>query len=681
MLTLKAPPTTTQTDVIYTRGGLDLLTPSLNLKPGVCRRALNFEASITGGYTRIAGYERFDGRPRPSDAEYITLDVTITGALAAGNSILGGTSGATGVVIYVSGSLVVYTKAAVAAFVVGEAVKVGGVTQGTVADTSGDFTAEGATFGVRMRSLAAAQYRADITTVPGSGPIRGVLYLGSDVFAFRNNVGATALAIYKATTGGWSLVAMPYSIGFNTGTVEYTDGETVTRGGASAVIVRVVLESGSWGAGTAAGRFIVASVTGGPFTAGASGGGGVAVLTGAETAITMSPGGSLEFDIGAVGAQRRAYGVDGVNKGFEFDGTTLIPINTGNTVDIPDRVMVHQHHLFFAFDNSVQHGGIGTPYNWTTTAGAGEYLADGAVTQMRRLPGDQTTGAAAICSDTGTQILYGTSEANFQLVTFEDSSGAKPRSAQLMGQLYTLDDRGVMAVPTAQSFGNFSSASMTLPIRPFIQTRRNSVTGSLVNREKNQYRVFFDDGAGLYLTIANGKFVGSMPVQFPNIPLCCCAGEAPDGQEVAYFGDADGYVYQLDAGTSFDGAEIPYDFTLNFAHQGSPRHNKRYRRATVEVSGDSYCEFELGATFGYATTEREQWDLMPTTPVVLWPSYWDSMTWDEFIWDGRSMNPVYMDLPGSGENIELAVRGSSELFDSFTINSILIDYTMRRQSR
>ena len=42
-------------DLIRMNGGLDLVTPTLSLPPGVARDALNFEASITGGYTRIAG--------------------------------------------------------------------------------------------------------------------------------------------------------------------------------------------------------------------------------------------------------------------------------------------------------------------------------------------------------------------------------------------------------------------------------------------------------------------------------------------------------------------------------------------------------------------------------------------------------------------------------------------------
>ena len=108
---LDLPATTSQDDFIPLRGGLDLVTPPLSLKPGYVRDALNFEASVLGGYTRIAGYERVDGRPNPSDAIYLTLTANVTGTIAVGNDITGATSGATGRVIYRSGTLVAYTKA------------------------------------------------------------------------------------------------------------------------------------------------------------------------------------------------------------------------------------------------------------------------------------------------------------------------------------------------------------------------------------------------------------------------------------------------------------------------------------------------------------------------------------------------------------------------------------------
>src|SRR5436190_10389746 len=56
-------------------GGLDLTTPSLRLLPGVLRDTLNFECAQQGGYARIEGYERFDGRPLSSAATFQIVQI------------------------------------------------------------------------------------------------------------------------------------------------------------------------------------------------------------------------------------------------------------------------------------------------------------------------------------------------------------------------------------------------------------------------------------------------------------------------------------------------------------------------------------------------------------------------------------------------------------------------------
>src|SRR5690606_9658611 len=50
--------------------GLDLESPSWTSQPGDLRDCLNYEVAVEGGYRDIAGYERFDGRSKPSEASF-----------------------------------------------------------------------------------------------------------------------------------------------------------------------------------------------------------------------------------------------------------------------------------------------------------------------------------------------------------------------------------------------------------------------------------------------------------------------------------------------------------------------------------------------------------------------------------------------------------------------------------
>jgi hypothetical protein len=671
-------------NLIQLQGGLDLVTPTLSLPPGVARESVNFEVSITGGYSRIPGYERFDGRPNPSDANYNLLTVASATTLAVGNTITNLAATVSGVIIAISDNLVVYTKA-VGAFLAADAVYVGGVLKTTVVSLGGTVSADSSQ-AAEYLALAADNYRADIGAVPGSGPIRGVVFLHTtqEVFAWRNNAGGTAMAIYKASTSGWTAVSLGFEMPFNTGTLELVDGNTITgqTSGAVGTIKRVVLQSGSWTGGTAAGYLVFASITG---TFSASENLRISTTTyaravSAQAAITLNPDGQLDFVIENFGSATRIYGADTVNYGFEFDGTTYVPIRTGMTTDTPTHVAVHKQHLFFSFGSSVQFSGIGAPYEWSPIVGAGEIALNNVVTAFLVQPGDQSTGAMAIYSDDNTFVLYGSSSANFALVSYNVGTGAKPFTCQNVNVSYSFDDRGVINMATTLNFGNFDSAALTLNLRPFVQQRRNLAVASGVNREKGQYRVFFSDGYGLYVTLANGKYMGSMPVQFPNAVTCMAEGEKPDGAETAFFGSTNGYVYRLDAGTSFDGEEISASMTLVFNAVGSPRLLKRFRRGSLEITGSGYAEFAFNYDLAYSSTYIGQ-ESEASYSSNLVASFWDSAVWDAFVWDGRTLAPSEVEIKGTAENIAIRVASISAIYQPFTINSIILHYTPRRGLR
>lgn len=671
-------------ELIRLQGGLDQVTPTLSLPSGFARRAANFECSINGGYTRIAGYERLDGRPSPSAALYNLFQCTLTATVSVGNTITGMSSGATGKVILVDGSTVVITRET-GTFVASEGISVGGVQKGTITTISG--VATDGLLDATYKGLAADDYRADIAAVPGSGPVRGVSYYNGTVYAWRDNVGATAMKMYKSTTSGWTEVDLMATFDFNTGAREVFPGDTIVghTSGATALVKAVVVTSGTWAGGNAAGYMVFTNMTGTPVASEHVYVGGLKACesVGTYSTTTLAPGGRVTTVVGNVfggSAGKRMYGADGVNRGFEFDGTTYVPIETGMATDTPKQVAVHKQHLFFSFGTSLQFSGIANPYDWSPVVGAGEIAMSDVITNLTILPGDQTSGAMAVYTRNDTAILYGSSEADFKLSNYNSGTGGLPYTSQTMDQAYVMDDRGVLALGTSLNFGNFVTATLTMNIRPFIQARRNLATASTINREKGQYRVFFSDRNALYITIANGKVLGSMPVQFNCAVTCCVDGETPDGAETSFFGGDDGFVYRLDVGTSFDGAPIPANLNLVFNASGSPRILKRYRKASVEMTGDSYAEVAFGYDLAYASNRVGQ-AVDAVYDADLRSSYWDEMRWDNFVFDGVGVSPTEVDLQGTGENLSIRLSSVSAILEPFTVNSILIHYSMRRGLR
>jgi hypothetical protein len=353
------------------------------------------------------------------------------------------------------------------------------------------------------------------------------------------------------------------------------------------------------------------------------------------------------------------------------------------SADAPTHITAHKNHLFLSFGGSAQHSGIGTPFVWSVVTGAAEIAVGDDITAFLRPPGGTDTGALAIYSRNSTNLLYGSASSGddaWRLVPFSTEVGAIEWTAQWLGQGVVLDDRGVTTLATSQRFGNFEEADIGAAVRPYIDSLRDSVVASCVVRKKNQWRIFSSGGGGLYVTFKNGRPTGLMPVTYADAVACVCSLEAGDGEEEIFFGSSDGWVYQMDKGTSMDGDNVAWSGELVFNHFGSPLLLKTYLKAVLEVSGTGYAEFSMAYNVGYGTTELPQG---VTTSVTsnLSATQWDAFTWDRFYWDGQTLSPSEADLDGTAENIALAFSGSSDAFDPITFNGAIVQYRSRRNKR
>jgi hypothetical protein len=107
---------------------------------------------------------------------------------------------------------------------------------------------------------------------------------------------------------------------------------------------------------------------------------------------------------------------------------------------------------------------------------------------------------------------------------------------------------------------------------------------------------------------------------------------------------------------------------------------KRYRKASVEITGDSYAEIQFGYDLGYRKESITQpADLSYQND--LRSSYWDEMIWDNFVWDGSDVSPSEIEVTGTAENMAIRISSNSDLLQPFTVNSVIVHYTLRRGLR
>lgn len=406
-----------------------------------------------------------------------------------------------------------------------------------------------------------------------------------------------------------------------------------------------------------------------------------------QTAITLAPSGKYSFVIGNLSGStgtRRIYGADGVSRGFEFDGDILVPIHTGMVTDTPKHVTVHKNHLFFTFDISVQHSSIGLPYEWSAITGAAELAMGDTVTGFQVQPGGQTSGALAIFTRNRMSILYGSSSADWNLVQYREEVGAIAYSTQDVGFTTFLDDQGIMGLQTVQEFGNFAHSALSNRIRDYLTARRGRVSYSCISRDKSQYRLFFTDGSAVYMTVGSGRngpaAIGMTSMRLTNPVLCVHSSEDSDGSEKIFFGSSDGFVYQMDKGTSHDGASLNWDFRLAYNFSKSPRMLKRYRDLMIEVSGNGYAAFDFTYQLGYNSSEITQPGTQGTVTNFA-PAQWDSFTWDNFIWDGTTLSPNIAYLEGEAENIAMIFSGGTDYHAPIKFSGVVMAYSPRRNLR
>lgn len=530
------------------------------------------------------------------------------------------------------------------------------------------------------QQAAIADARTLIDKPPGSGPVRGVWVYGGDKYAFRDNVAQDACIMYKSTTEGWAAQVLSRQIYFTLGTIAIVEGTTLSGGtsGASATISRVILQSGSYSGGDAAGYMVLDGQNGTFTTETASG----ATIQGDSVQNTFPPGGKYYFAnqnfYGATNL-KRMYGVNGVGNGFEWDGTTLTLIDTGMVDDKPNHIGVYKNHLFMSFPGgSVQHSGTGTPLLWTLVFGAGEIGVGDDVTGF--MPGYAT--ALIIFTRNKVLTLTGDDSSNWVLSTLNEDSGAIEGTAQVVTTGLYLDDEGVRDIRAAQEYGDFGLGTISTLVRPILLQKIKqglTVKASLRVKRKNQYRIYWSDG-----TFAIFDFSKQVPeatfCNYDAIVNCTCSSEDSFGNEILLFGAEDGYVYQMDAGTSFDGASFISYFRLPYNHLGAPTHFKRWHKATLEIDAAPQATLYVLADYSYGNPDQpiateEQFDVRSGGGVF------NVDNWDQFYWSSQVEGLAEVRLAGIGTNISLTIYSESATEEPHTISGVTLHYSGRRMQR
>lgn len=592
-------------------GGLDELTPSISISPGVVSRSLNYEAVAGGGYRKIGGYRRWSGRdvtPATSAVQVLEIPLlTIAPGDVAQTTVRGTTFRAISSLANGSTSLLVVEKArATAEIRTGDAFT--NTELGTVLNARPVLTeAQSAA----VFSAIERYNRGQAQEVPGSGDI--VLIQPSETAVFAIRMQGTTARVSRNTPG--REVFGPAGGWLDSGTIANVD------------------EGARWEAysyrfdGSLPAIFVVNGVT---------------------------PPYRIIHEVG-----------NGVSSPEEIDDSVA------NEIGVPNHVIVHKQHLFFSYPSGrVIFSDIGDPMSFTAIGGGGELSMGDEVTGFEILPG----GSLGVYCEDRIGIISGSSAADFRLDIYSDEAGAIPGTLQGLPTSIFCDRRAITTLAASDAYGNFASKALSQAVDPTYQKiRSGGRLFSVVSRSKSQYRIINQDGRGLFLTFDGSQLAGAMEVSLGR--KITAVGSLDGDEDRAFIAGDDGYIYQLDAGTTFDGE--PVDAFLETAdyHFRTPQQNKAFKQLDIELEGDPRLEMQVTNILDGGVDEQSD-----TAPVSIVDESRTAPRYrDELLSRFSQRFAGVVDLYGTGRS--QAIRFEPLTGHDHAIKSMTAHYTDRGQRR
>jgi hypothetical protein len=665
-------------------GGLDLITPPLQVLPGVVIQAKNYECDLNNGYREMAGYERFDGRYSPTATLFYAVPLSsITGWVVA-ETITGSTSGATAVIFQIS-TAGLYVTEVVGTFTAAETI-VGSTSSTSQAITFvyPNVTLIDADAFLDVRYNKEIFLRDKITVVPGVGSVLGAFRHQALALAVRN-FDVTNARMYKSTTAGWEQVATSHIIFFDA----VADFDLLVQGvtvnddaGNTATLIGVSRQD----TGSNTGYVVVIG-----YTAGFANNALLKVST--TTAVTISAdaaevvllaNGKYEWEphnfTGGLN-RYRVYGCDGVNPAFEYDVTynAIVPIYTdqaNKSADIPTFVSVYRNHLFLAFERGiVRNSEPGNPFLWDAAAGTLEIAVGATPTGF-----DSTAKALLIATARLTQALTGTVAETFELNIASQNAGARAYTMAHISTTHMLNDLGVQSITRTDTFGSFADQTISEIVQPAINQLIDTVVANTVVLKNNIYKLFTSSGTGIAATFQKGQVTGFMPFDL-GIPVNTVSNANDEtGSERILIGSGTGFVYEMERGRSFDGAEKETWMRTAYAFLESPNFRKKFLRASVGVIITGKATLTINAD--YSLGSSDVLNIRTLTSQIDGPnSSFDVAQFDNAVFDGKLVATAYLDLEGTGDSISLVINHSSAKDDIFSLKDILYTYKRRRIQR
>ncbi len=394
---------------------------------------------------------------------------------------------------------------------------------------------------------------------------------------------------------------------------------------------------------------------------------------------------SEEFNFGAV---HKLVFVDGVNYPAVFDDTTnaLTFVTTApSTVQGATYVKAFKNHIFYAKGTMLT---FSAPYNESDfTPANGSGVVD---------IGHTITGLAVfrdiliIFARNKILQITGNTIADFTLAPITEDIGCVSGDTiqEIGGDIIYLAPDGLRLLSATDRNDDFALEIASAPIEKDAKVVLNASTtySSVVIRGKAQYRLFAyvdTDTPANHRGLLATKFSdqGSARIEWATIKgfkAYSTESKYSESGETVYFGNEDGYVYVMESGNSFDGANIASVYESPYMPIIDPQIRKTLYRMTLYVTPTGNFNIQCGIKYDFNRINNAPVIQPPVFSIVstgagtpIWGA--PGLTWGSFDYGGE-LDKVYINpLIGSGKTFALRFDDNTTN-PSHTLDAAIVEF-------
>jgi len=345
--------------------------------------------------------------------------------------------------------------------------------------------------------------------------------------------------------------------------------------------------------------------------------------------------------------------------------------------DKPFFSQAHKNHMLYAY-----------PGGQLLTSDIGDPLVAGATSDLFGT-GDEITGLLKLKTDNlaiyclnRIYILSGSSQLDWNLDMYSSVGGAiLDTAAEVAGVGIHIDEGGVKSLQATQMYGNYEPSTLSREVAGYVTSISHTIVACHGHKKSQQYRMYSNTGKVLVCTITTPNAlitpedVSFSILQYPHKISCAITGEMVDGTEMHLFGTSDGYVMRESVGTSFDGAVLSSVMRLPFNNFKAASNKKRFRKLVMELTAPETVTLNFKQAFDYADGYYPNSENLSVLTYGTGGAF-DESAWDTFHWSMPLQTQSEVNITGIGRNMSLLLWHESAVDDPFTLQGILVHYSI-----